>query len=237
MITIFENIDTLSAALTEKLASLSKKGISSVAISGGKTPEMIFKMVALNHEEVIWENILLFWVDERCVPPDHDQSNYKMTKETLIDNIPIPSKNILRIHGENDPIHEAKRYTRQLRSILKYNKLPVFDLIILGMGGDGHTASIFPNRMDLLNSHEIYSTASHPATNQKRITLTGNVINNACEVIFIILGSSKSMVLEEIVTDSENAKKYPAYYINPKSGKLHWWLNSEAAKSAKVMIN
>jgi 6-phosphogluconolactonase len=202
-----------------------------IALSGGSTPKLFFDYLSEHYpQSAIWKSMNLFWGDERCVPPDHEQSNYRMTKEHLLDNIRIPEQNIHRISGELDPENEAQRYSGLLSKTLKIkNGLPSFDLVILGLGDDGHTASIFPDQMELLHSKEVCGVARHPASGQKRITLTGNTLNNSDEVVFLVTGMNKKEKVFEILRKKGQWKNYPASHISPESGKLIWFLDDASA--------
>lgn len=200
------------------------------ALSGGSTPKLLFDYLAEQYpQSPLWEKIHFYWGDERCVPPGHDESNYKMTKERLLDKVSIPDENIHRILGENDPLTEANRYSHELQTFipLRDNK-PVFDLIILGMGEDGHTASIFPHQMELLNSEKTCDVAKHPETGQNRITLTGNIINQAKEVVFLVTGGSKKEKLYEIFHQEGDYQTYPAAHIHSENKNLKWFIDTNA---------
>ena len=161
-----------------------------VALSGGSTPKVIFDILAADFgNEVEWSKFYFFWGDERCVPPTDEQSNYKMTVDHLFSKIDIPERNIFRIQGENDPELEALRYSAVLEKELRLeNEVPQFDLVILGMGDDGHTASIFPHEIELWDASESCAVATHPDSGQKRVTISGDVINNASAVAFLVTG-------------------------------------------------
>jgi 6-phosphogluconolactonase len=234
-IEIFEDKENLAKRLVEVLEieirnAASRNTKINIALSGGSTPGMFFKELAKNYSEKIsWTKVKFFWGDERCVPPDDPESNYGTAKNILLDRIKIPSENIFRIKGENKPLEEVERYSKILEeNLTKKNNLPFFDLIFLGMGEDGHTASIFPDQIELMNSQKNCAVSTHPETNQKRITLTGNVINNAGKVIFLITGKSKAKVLSEVINNKY--KIYPAANVNPLNGKLIWMLDKEAAE-------
>jgi 6-phosphogluconolactonase len=214
-----------------KLTQESNQKIFDIALSGGNSPKVLFKKLAEEYADTIpWERIHLWWGDERCVPPDDEQSNYKMTVDYLISGISIPKENIHRIKGENDPEPEAARYSKEMEEMLNSRgKDPVFDLILLGLGDDGHTASIFPDQLELFEDDSSCAVAQHPITGQKRITITGNVLNNANRIFFLVVGKNKSMRVSEIMNDNEAAKLLPAYYISPKNGELIWFLDEEAA--------
>lgn len=236
---IFNNIDHIAENFCKELISvindeLLEKDKVNIALSGGNTPKAVYKKLISFNDNLDWKKINLFWGDERCVPPDNDESNYKMAKDSLIDYIKIPPENIKRIMGENNPEQEAKRYSDVIKSNLsEINGLPSFDINILGLGEDGHTASIFPNQMNMLNSDNICETAYHPVTRQKRITLTGKVINNSKRIFFLVSGKNKSSVISEIINEKGDYLKYPAYHIKPLSGDMVWYLDSDAAFKIK----
>lgn len=183
-----------------------------LAISGGTTPVGLFRLWAEDYKSIIpWGRLHLYWVDERCVPPEESDSNYGMTKRILLDNVSIPIMQIHRIHGEDIPEIEVKRYSFLVEKLLiKENLCPVFDCILLGIGVDGHTSSLFPGQNYLLNSPEIYAVSVHPQTRLKRIALTGLPILHAKKVFFYVLGKNKTDVLKEVIKGNDN---YPAGYI------------------------
>lgn len=230
---IFKDKQAVAEAFAQYLAKQIKdsEGSFSLALSGGSTPKMLFDHLADQYKEKInWKKVKLFWGDERCVPPEDNDSNYKMTKEHLLDHIDIPEENIFRIKGEQRPSEEAVRYGQVLISELgaQYN-IPQFDLIILGMGEDGHTASIFPNRIELLQNIGPTAVAQHPESLQKRITLTGAVLNNALNICFLVTGASKAEKIAEIFGQSSSRLQYPAAHIKPTTGELHWWMDEASA--------
>ena len=202
-----------------------------IALSGGSTPKIVFDELAANFQsDIDWSGVHLYWGDERCVEPTDEQSNYKMTDEHLISKISIPEENIHRIKGENEPEYEAKRYEEFLKeSLPKVNSIPQFDLVILGMGDDGHTASIFPHEIELWGSDKYCEVAVHPDSGQKRVSLTGRIINNADTVAFLVTGKSKTEKFKEIKNQSGDYKNYPASLVNPSSGRLLWFLDEVAA--------
>jgi 6-phosphogluconolactonase len=202
-----------------------------IALSGGTTPKILFSVLADDFNGSIpWKNVHFFWGDERCVAPFDQQSNYKLAKQFLLDKINIPKANIHRIKGEDDPISESKRYAEEIKEFVKIkNGVPSFDLILLGMGQDGHVASIFPGQTMLLDSEKICEVSQHPVTSQKRITLTGKVFNNAAELAFLVTGKSKAWVVSEILFKAKEADYYPAAHILPENGKLEWLLDKESS--------
>lgn len=202
-----------------------------IALSGGSTPKIVFDELSDSYAQKIdWRKVHLYWGDERCVPPTDDDSNYKMTKEHLLSKVDIPEENIHRMKGENKPGYEAARYSELLFAALRrLRKVPHFDLVILGMGDDGHTASIFPHEIDLWHSKKHCEVARHPETGQRRITITGKIINNAQEVAFLVTGAGKAEKVQKIIDKEGTFEKYPASLVAPKSGNLIWFLDEAAA--------
>jgi 6-phosphogluconolactonase len=219
----------------EKMASMIARSSKNaepftIVLSGGTTPELLFKVLSENFaESVPWKFVHFFWGDERCVPPDNDESNYGMAQRKFLSRIEIPSGNIHRIRGEDDPENEAARYSIEiLSSVRNRDRLPLFDLVILGLGEDGHTASIFPGHSELFDSDKICEVALHPVTGQKRITLTGRVINNADNVTFLVTGKTKAEIVENMFKKDSSVINFPASFIVPVYGKLNWYIDHDA---------
>ncbi|MEO1009874.1 MAG: 6-phosphogluconolactonase [Bacteroidota bacterium] len=208
------------------------KDVFHVALSGGSTPKIVFEMLAIKFKDTIdWSKIHFYWGDERCVPPTDEQSNYKMTVDYLFLKIEVPKDNIHRILGESNPQREAFRYANLLEIYLdRVAGIPQFDLVILGMGSDGHTASIFPYEIALWEAKEHCRVATHPETDQKRITITGGLINHAKEVAFLVTGADKAEKVAEIINREGDYGTYPAALVSPMSGNLHWFLDADAAQ-------
>lgn len=236
-IQIFRSHESMAVKLYGQISQAVNKASAAhkdfnIALSGGSTPIKLFDIIARNFYETInWKNIHIYWGDERCVPPDDPQSNYGNAYNSILRYTEIPEDNIHRIKGENAPEMEKLRYQELVRQNLdQVNSLPCFDMIMLGVGDDGHTASIFPDQMYMLDYPGICGIAVQPVTGQKRITLTGNVINNARYILFLVTGKPKAKILKTIIKRSRGWEKYPAAYINSKEGTLAWFLDTEAAK-------
>lgn len=233
-IEVFKTAEELAEYICEllhtKSCNLPEGKFMSVALSGGSTPKKLFNYIsAQNAMDINWKNIKLFWGDERCVPPDDVESNYAMTKQNLLENIEIPNNNIFRILGENEPEKEAIRYAQILgENIDQVNGFPKFDVVFLGLGDDGHTASIFPGSNSLFKSTDFCAAVKHPQSNQSRITITGPVINNADTVIFLITGKGKANIVSRLL-NNDKEMELPASYVNPANGKLFWLLDTDAA--------
>lgn len=235
IVKIFSSPYELAKKFAEELVKMINESAKNnrpftVALSGGSTPEILFTLLGENITGSIpWQYVHIFWGDERCVPPDNDESNYGMTLKRLLSKIEIPSGNIHRIMGEADPEHEAARYSEVIsRNTGNRDGIPLFDLVILGLGEDGHTASIFPGHPELFDSDKICEVASHPVTLQKRITLTVMVINNAENVTFLVTGKKKMDVVEKLFKKNPSALNYPASHIVPVYGRLYWYIDQDA---------
>lgn len=234
---VYSNIRVLAETLAKEILIQIEQSYQTgnpfyIMLSGGSTPKALFEALArLSGKNTQWDHVHLFWGDERCVAPIHPESNFGMTRQTLLNQISIPQNNVHRIQGENDPELEVKRYTQQLLQIkTDTDQIPLFDLILLGMGDDGHTASIFPDRLDILQSEELCEIAINPYSGQKRITITPKVINNAKKILFLVTGENKADILTEIFEKTNGHLRYPASHIAPKHGKLLWLLDSAANK-------
>ena len=203
------------AVAEEAFVRPSQEGWVHIALSGGSTPRLLFSLLAEEplRSAVRWDRIHLYWVDERCVPPTDPDSNYGMTKATLLDHVPIPEDQVHRIRGEADPEREAKDYCWLVGSELPFDgEYPVFDIVLLGLGDDGHTSSIFPYEPQLLTEEAPYAVATSPR-GQRRIALTGPTILAARQLLFLVTGETKAPVLRAILSSSPEAKGYPAAYI------------------------
>lgn len=237
MIKIFLNKVELALFFCDELGKLvSQKKEIFLCLSGGSTPEIIYQTLSKDYKTKIdWNKVHLFWGDERCVPPESDESNYGMTRKYLHNFIDIPSKNVHYINGENNPEREAIRYSEELlKNVPLKNDYPNFDLVMLGLGDDGHTASIFPDQMEVIDSDKLCKVTLHPSSKQKRITLTAKIFNNAERVIFLVTGKSKASIVKKVAQDRK--KVFPAEFIQPVYGKLDYFLDSDAASLLDAKI-
>ena len=232
----FRTAEHLARMLAEKIRNMVKDSIISgrsfnIALSGGSTPGILFEHIAKSYgDQEIWENVCFYWVDERCVPPDHQESNFRMVNEAFLRHLSHSGKHVFRMMGEDDPQVEADRYhSLLLKQLPVRDDLPAFDLILLGMGSDGHTASIFPDQMQLLLTDRLCEVGVHQESGQRRITLTGRVINNADHIYFLVTGREKANMVAGIVGGGHEQEKYPAAHIKPGRGTLAWFLDDAAA--------
>lgn len=185
-----------------------------IALSGGRTPALLFDIwVDEFKEQTPWDVLRFYWVDERMVPPDDELSNYGLAYRHLLAQVPVLPEAVHRIRGEADPIKEAEAYSRLVYAHLPIeDNVPVFDFVLLGMGTDGHTSSIFPGQDDLLQASLPYVVTVHPETGQQRIAMTGNTMIKALHTWFLIIGKDKTDMLHQLMRN-ENRMRYPAAYV------------------------
>src|SRR6185312_8623021 len=220
--------------------SVEKRGRARIAISGGTTPKAMFALLADPAQpflkQIPWDKLDLYWVDERSVPPTHADSNYRMTNEALLSKVPLPPENIHRMEGELDPEVAAARYESVIRNSFKLEgaETPTFDLILLGMGDDGHTASLFPHTEAINDLTDIATANRVPQKDTWRITLTWPVINQGREVAFLIEGEAKAQVLHDVLLGPYQPDTFPSQIIRPASGRLTLLLDSAAASKLPV---
>jgi 6-phosphogluconolactonase len=214
--------------VAEGEAAIELRGRFALALSGGSTPKAMHKILASDEfrDQLDWSKVEIFFGDERCVPPEHADSNYRMAKETLLSKVPIPGDNVYRMRGEIDPNEAAKEYGQMLKEKFGDGGL---DLIFLGMGDDGHTASLFPGT-EALREMKHRCVANHvEKLNAWRITLTAPLINRASRVAILVSGASKAARLAEVLEGARDPERLPVQLIQPDPGQLTWMLDSDAA--------
>jgi len=210
--------------------SLQARGTFSVALSGGSTPKQMYAGLAAPElqEKLPWQQVHLFFGDERHVLPDHPDSNYRMVAEALISKVPLPAENVHRVKTEMDARLAAFDYEEVLRGFFD-SPWPKFDLLLLGMGADGHTASLFPNTAGLNEEQRWFIANSVPSKDAWRLTLTKNAINAARKIAVLISGKSKAEMLAKVLTGPADPWQRPIQMISPVDGELLWLLDQEAA--------
>jgi 6-phosphogluconolactonase len=211
------------------------RGRARVAISGGSTPKAAFQLLADPGQPWLkrmpWDKLDLYWVDERTVPPDNAESNFRMTKEAMLDHVPLKPEQIHRMEGELEPEVAAARYESLLRNTFRLEgaETPRFDLIGLGMGDDGHTASLFPHTAAIHEMGRLVTANQVPQKDTWRITLTWPVINQGSSVFFLIGGKNKAELVKEVFTGARDPERLPSQLIWPASGILTLILDKDAA--------
>ncbi|MDM7485202.1 MAG: 6-phosphogluconolactonase [Vibrio metschnikovii] len=203
-----------------------------ISLSGGSTPKMLFQRLssAPYAEAIDWQNLHFWWGDERCVAADDPESNYGEANALLFSQVAIPAQNIHRIRGEADPHTEAERFAAEmLQCITSENGTPVFDWILLGVGADGHTASLFPDVTDYHDPH-LSVVATQPQSGQLRVSKTAKVLQAAKRISYLVLGAGKADIVHEIHTTPAEELPYPAAKIQSTTGETEWFLDLDAAK-------
>jgi 6-phosphogluconolactonase len=236
---IFPNPDALAEAMALRFRKEAKQAarenrIYSLVLTGGATAAKIYRLFAVPRfgGEIPWESVHLFWTDERCVSPESNESNFGMAHRMFLHAVSIPDENIHRIRGEENPVTAANRYACEIQNhmVLKGDPSCCFDWVFMGLGMDGHTASIFPGQEALLSASDLCGVARHAETGQNRITLTGSAFQQAARITYHVIGSDKAGITSELVSESPESKKFPAAHI---SGE--WYLDQAAASSLETL--
>lgn len=233
-----DSLKDIADSAAEQFITLAREAISwrgefSVALAGGSTPLPLYQKLARQGRDgrVSWDKVHFFWGDERTVPPDHDQSNYRMAKKNLLDPLEINSENIHRIKGELPPEQAAADYQETLKDFFP-SDIPRFDLILLGMGSDGHTASLFPQTKALKKEapEQLVLANFVPALSSWRVTFTPRLINAAANIFFLVAGQEKKHRVNQVLTGRYQPQVLPAQIIKPTQGTLTWFLDQEAGE-------
>jgi 6-phosphogluconolactonase len=220
--------------------AISSHGAFVLALSGGETPRPLYGRLAEEPfaSSIDWGRVQVVWGDERCVPPDDAESNYGMARELLLDRVPLPPANIHRIRGEDDPASAAAAYEQVLRGLLHRPDGPPrtspgsrIDLVLLGLGADGHTASLFPGEAAVHDSARWVEVSRLPGDGRQRVTLTPRLLNAAAEVVFLVCGEEKAGILREVLAGPCRPHQLPAQLIHPVEGSARWILDASAAAS------
>ena len=236
-VNIFSDGQRLSHFAAELLAqtaqtAISERGHFLVALSGGGTPAALYRLLAASpyRESLPWERMLFFWGDERCVPPDDPESSYHQASTVWLAHVPVPPHNIFRARGELGPQEAAEDYARQLKLIAEPGlDWPRFDFVLLGMGADGHTASLFPGSPLSSGQSTLAVSANYQDRPAQRVSLTPDVFNSARNVVFLASGPEKAAALSATLSGSRDLLKLPAQRIHPSDGQLYWLVDEAAA--------
>lgn len=210
--------------------SVAERDSFKVALAGGSTPHALYNLLAgeIYAPRMPWAETHVFWGDERCVPPSSDESNYRMAHEAMLARVPVPFAQIHRMRGEIEPAEAAREYTRLLEE--NFEGPPRFDLILLGMGEDAHTASLFPRSAALLDTEHLVAAPYVEKLKAYRLTLTLRVINAAASVIFLVAGENKAEALRAVLEEEGRGQDYPAQLVSPARGELLWLVDEAAAE-------
>lgn len=233
-IRVYKNKDELVRQLSAKIRtiesnSIDERGRFTIALAGGSTPKALYEFLATVQPIMQWDKWHVFFGDERTVPPDDVDSNFHMVQESLLSKVAIPEHQIYRMKGELEPKESAEQYSQVLKDVFGDDRLPQFDLILLGMGDDGHTASLFP-RTEAIHEQEKWVVAHYvEKLDTWRITLTPSVINTAHHIIFMVTGEKKAKRLNQVLNGEYQPDTLPSQIINPTNGELHWYIDDLAA--------
>ena len=233
---IFDDAEEVARAAARRFVELCQKAIAaagrfSVALAGGSTPKRVYELLASDDfkTQIDWAKVHVFFGDERSVPPEHHDSNYRMAREALLAHVMLPIENVHRMVGEGDAVANARLYEDDLREFFDGADWPRFDLIMLGMGDDGHTASLFPGSRALAEQQAWVAANWVEKFNTFRITLTAPAINHAEHVMFIVTGASKADRLPEVMMGPRDPERLPSQLIKPVRGSLEWFTDRAAA--------
>jgi 6-phosphogluconolactonase len=235
-VTVFDSPEKLAHAAAKMFVeraskTMAARGRFSVALSGGSTPRRVYQLLASYEyrHRIEWSSVHIFFGDERCVPANDAASNYRMAYETMISHVPIPAENVHRINGEGEPGFNAQAYEQELRMHFPNHDWPRFDLIFLGLGDDGHTASLFPQTVALEEKKSWVVANWVEKLSSFRITLTAPAINHAMEIVFLVTGKEKAKALHAVLYGPKNAETYPAQLVQPEDGSLIWLVDKAAS--------
>lgn len=231
-IKVYDNVPEVLEHIAEQLMAYSlRDSVVHIALSGGSTPQALYRMLATNSfkDAITWDNLHFWWGDERMVDLSSDESNVGVAKRMLFDHIAIPIENLHPIDGSKDIETEIQRMSGEIAEHLpSVEGLPSFDWVLLGLGEDGHTASLFSDQVDY-DCNDNWVEAHHPLTGQKRISLSAEVLCNAQQMTFVVTGESKASIVDKVFADDEQAEGYPAANIFAFGGETQWVLDGAAA--------
>ncbi len=240
-IAIYPDIDTLSREAAQYIVRLASESIVmhgrfTIALSGGSTPRKLYSLLGSEpyRSQIDWALVEIFWSDERCVPPDSEDSNYRMARETLLSNIPIAAKQVHRMPADQpDRDVASQAYTLEMQGTFGTDGIPRFDLIQLGMGPEGHTASLFPHQPSLHEQQRLVMPVITPKPPPPRLTFTPPLLNAARHILFLVTGADKSDAVHAVLEGEYNPDEYPAQIVRPKDGEVTWMLDTAAAEKLR----
>lgn len=243
-IVVFEDAEAVARAAALRFVELAEEAIAahasfSVALAGGSTPKRLYQLLASDEfrDRVDWTAVHVFFGDERAVPPNHADSNYRMADEALLSRVALPARNVHRMTGEGDTAANARLYEDELQNFFSGQAWPRFDLVLLGMGDDGHTASLFPETTTLNEQRAWVVHLWVEKLKAYRITLTFPAINHAAHVLFLVTGDGKAARVAEVIGMDEAAPRLPSQLIRPVDGTLEWYLDRAAASQLPQNIS
>jgi 6-phosphogluconolactonase len=240
-IAVYPDTNTLSQQAAQFIVRLANESIVtrgrfSIALSGGSTPKVLYGLLGSEpyRDQIDWSKVDIFWSDERCVPPDSVDSNYHMALEVLLSRVPLSPQQVHRMPADQ-PDHDAaaQAYTHEMRQSFGTDGIPHFDLIQLGMGPEGHTASLFPHQASLHEQQRLVMYVNVPKPPPPRLTFTPPILNAARHVLFLVTGAEKADAVQAVLAGDYNPEEYPAQIVRPASGEVVWMLDEAAAGKLK----
>lgn len=241
-VTIYPDLDTISEQAARYVVQIANQAIVThgrfmVALSGGNTPKKLFSLLSSDSylSQIDWTLAEIFWVDERCVPPDDPESSYHMACETLLKAVPIPATQVHRMPADRPDRDAASlAYTLEMQRVFGTNGIPAFDLVQLGMGPEGHTASLFPHQPSLRETTRLVMPVSVPKPPPDRLTVTPPLLNAAHNVLFLATGADKVDALRAVIEGPFNPDDYPAQIVRPPSGEVTWMVDTTIAAKLRI---
>ncbi|HEY5006286.1 MAG TPA: 6-phosphogluconolactonase [Ktedonobacteraceae bacterium] len=241
-VTIYSDIDTLSQEAARYVVRVASESITThgrftLALAGGSTPKKLYGLLASEpyRDQIDWALTEIFWSDERCVPPDSEDSNYHLAQEVLLSKVPISATQIHRMPADADNRDQASlAYIQEIQRVFGTNGIPSFDLIQLGMGPEGHTASLFPHQASLHEQTRLIMPVTVPKPPPPRLTFTPPLLNAATHVLFLVTGQDKADALQAVLEGEYNPDEYPAQIIRPTQGEVTWMLDPAAASKLRA---
>lgn len=241
-IAIYPDLDTISQQAAAYVARIAREAIVTrghftIALSGGNTPKKLYILLATGpySSQIDWQLVDIFWSDERCVPPDDPESNYYMAQEVMLRHLSIPVAQVHRMPADRPDRDAASlAYTRDMQEVFGTNHVPDFDLIQLGMGPEGHTASLFPHQSSLRETQRLVMPVSVPKPPPDRLTFTPPILNAAHHVLFLATGADKVDALHAVIEGPTNPEEYPAQIVQPPNGEVTWMVDSAIAQKLHV---
>lgn len=240
-IAVYPDTNTLSQQAAQFIVRLANESIVtrgrfSIALSGGSTPKVLYGLLGSEpyRDQIDWSKVDIFWSDERCVPPDSADSNYRMAREVLLSRVPLSPQQVHRMPADQpDRDAAAQAYTHEMRQSFGTGDIPHFDLIQLGMGPEGHTASLFPHQSSLHEQQRLVMYVNVPKPPPPRLTFTPPILNAARHVLFLVTGAEKADAVQAVLEGDYNPEEYPAQIVCPASGEIVWMLDEAAAGKLK----
>lgn len=236
-VAIYSDVDTLSQEAARYVVRVASESITThgrftLALAGGSTPKKLYGLLASEpyRDQIDWALTEIFWSDERCVPPDNEESNYHLAQEALLSKVPISAAQIHRMPADTEDREQASlTYIQEIQRVFGTNGIPSFDLIQLGMGPEGHTASLFPHQASLHEQSRLIMPVTVPKPPPPRLTFTPPLLNAAAHILFLVAGQDKADALQAVLEGEHNPDEYPAQIIRPTQGEVTWMLDPAAA--------